>query len=58
MDIKFRTLTDGRIAASIAGSYVEGFGQTKDQAILELKRWLDIDGSIKWIDALTGREVK
>lgn len=58
MKIIFRTLTDGKIAAKLEGGSVEGFGETKEKAIAELKRWTEIMGNIKWVDALTGKEVK
>lgn len=58
MNIKYRTLSNGKIEASIEGSYITGIGIDEIEAVENLKKWLDIMGNIKWIDVITGQEVK
>ena len=37
---------------------IQGSGNTKEEALKELRRWQDITSNIKWECAITGKQLK
>ena len=43
---------------AIDGNGVQGSGDTQEEALVELRRWQDITGNIKWESAITGEVIR